>query len=177
MFGMRSSARPWNGAQAAIAVCGMALVLSAIGLFAARHPAPAPAMFPKRPAAVLVADVNDAPERAIANASFDHQHYAAAAEAYRRVLAVNPNDVDLHLDLATALWQEHQADDALRELEVVLQLDPDNPLALDRFGTIELFDKHDPVAAAQAFQRLLAVAPNYRGRTRVEALLSAAKNR
>lgn len=164
--------QPWTLRQAVVGVAGFLVALGATALYAARRPAPAARLF-HAPSAFLV---NGSDLLVRANLSFDHQQYAAAANLYRRALAVNPNDPNVHINLAAALRQQHDTDGALAELQTALILAPDNTLALDRLGTLQLLDHHDPQAAAITFQRLLDIAPNYPDRPRIQALLATIKN-
>ncbi len=158
------------------------LALGAIGWYAMRHPAPAPAILqlPKFDPSSIEARLQADPKNydllvAAANLYFDHQDYAAATIDYRRALALRPHEVKARTNLGKALYLQGDPDGALRELQTALADDPNQPAALDLEGFIDFHSKHDPEAAIRIWEHLLATTPNYPSQQRIKALLEVAK--
>jgi cytochrome c-type biogenesis protein CcmH len=88
---------------------------------------------------------------------------AKAAEAYRQVASRRPDDVAAQLEYAEALLAQQSVDQppspaAVAQLQQVLQLDGDNPLALFHLGRAAAA-RGDTSAATRHWQHLLAQLP------------------
>lgn len=176
--------RPWTKGQIAGCTLVFLVILGGIGWFALRHPSPKPTMVSgsatEASMAALQEGLHQNPNdpdrlRRIADLYFDHQQYAEAASFYRQLLAVEPNEIAVRTNLGLALWQQKDADGALRELQTVLEHDPNFAPALEAYGLVLWQAKHDSRQAVAAWKHLLATNPNYSGRSRVEAMMGAAK--
>ncbi len=84
------------------------------------------------------------------------EHYAAA-ERYRQAAALRPNDPTPQLDLAYALYQAGQKEDALRAYLRAEELDPGNPATLTKIA--EIYGELGRTAEAAA--TLLVLADRY----------------
>jgi Flp pilus assembly protein TadD len=69
-----------------------------------------------------------------AEALFQSRQLPAAADEYRRVLAVDPNVAMAHHHLGTILAMTNQSGPALDELQMAAKLDPDSPEVLSDLG-------------------------------------------
>jgi len=87
--------------------------------------------------------------------------YAAAATYFEKVLAKNPNDADLHADLANTYAKRTPPDyeRALAEYRKALEIDPQNEGALEGLAGTAL-RKGDKTTARDAVDKLAAVNPS-----------------
>jgi len=58
-------------------------------------------------------------------------HSAEAVACLRRAVEINPYNADRRIALATALYEAGRNDEALQQLDRVLQLQPQNPIVRD----------------------------------------------
>lgn len=86
-------------------------------------------------------------------------NFAAAASAYRTLVAQNPRSVSLRLQLADALAKDRRWDEAVAEYETVLRLQPDNAVAQRGIGTVRRWQGHLDEARI-AYNRARAMSPN-----------------
>lgn len=63
--------------------------------------------------------------------------HAAAKEAFRQSLALDPNEFDAHLQLGALLTQDADLDEARVHIEAALRERPSSPAALYRMGLVE----------------------------------------
>jgi serine/threonine-protein kinase len=85
---------------------------------------------------------------------FDHGDYAAAEQAFRRSIAIEPDSVMAYANLSYALLRQNQGDQALQVLQQGLQVRPNGSLYTN-LGNI-LFNRGDYVGAAQAFENAVS---------------------
>jgi cytochrome c-type biogenesis protein CcmH len=103
-------------------------------------------------------------------------HPAKSAEAYAQVASRLPDDVTAQVDYAEALLAQQSMDqppspEVVAQLQHVLALDGDNPIALFHLGRAAAA-RGDTAAAARHWQRLLAQLPAHAPvRTELERLL------
>ena len=84
---------------------------------------------------------------------------AEAAVAYRRILAIRPDNADAHNNLGAILWQQGQLDQAAACFEAAIALRPEYVDALSNLGTVLLCQgKLDE--AAVFLQQALALKPD-----------------
>lgn len=86
------------------------------------------------------------------------EQYAKAVEAFIAVLAEEPQNVHARLGLARVFYSMKQTDQARREFERVLRIDPDNARALYYLGTQALLAS-DLERAADLLRASLAINP------------------
>lgn len=108
----------------------------------------------------------------LANRLYDAGRFAEAVPYYQQVFAAQPKDVNVSTDLATALYYMGRADDALAQLQKSLAIDPTHAQSLFNLGIVRRDAKKDPKGAADAWERLLQVQPNYPDAARVKTMLS-----
>lgn len=94
----------------------------------------------------------------------------AAIGIYRTLLIEKPDDLDARMEMAQALKDNGQVEDAAKEVEKLLALQPFNAKLLIAAGDIEL--KDHPEKAAGFYQRALQAEPaNNRARVQLGAAL------
>jgi len=111
----------------------------------------------------------------IGNFYYDAQQFAIAIDYYGRSLKTKPADAAVRTDMATAYWYLGNADRAIEEYNKALNDAPDNPNTLFNRGLVKLRGKMDTTGALADFQKLLLVAPNYPGKSKVEEMMAEAK--
>ena len=90
----------------------------------------------------------------------DAGDFAAAADAYRRAVRLEPDDPILHFNLANALYVLGETDEAAAEFGQAVRYDPDYAEAWNNLGTL-LTEGEQRDEAIAAFGRALAVVPQY----------------
>jgi predicted AlkP superfamily pyrophosphatase or phosphodiesterase/Flp pilus assembly protein TadD len=99
-------------------------------------------------------------DRNLAAVLFSEGRYAEAAAAYEALVARDPNDGALRASLAGALGALGRYDDALREIDAAVRLQPLNPEAHHNRAVIH--ERRGDVAAAVAdYEAALRYAPDY----------------
>lgn len=90
------------------------------------------------------------------------REFTSAAEAFAQGLEIEPENNHARVSYARALFLAGQADQAARELEAVLQREPEHDLALFLSGILQ---EHDgaPTAAVARYQRVLKQDPDHYG--------------
>ena len=73
----------------------------------------------------------------LANELYDAGRFDEAVPYYRRVVALDPANADLRVDLATCLYSTHKTPDAISELDTVLSANPRHANALYNRGVME----------------------------------------
>ena len=126
--------------------------------------APAPALDEKR-AAELKAEADSKPNDAtprvqLGNLYFDSERFADAATWYEAALTVDPKNPNVSTDLGIAYYYQNQPDRALQQFERSLQIDPKHSKTLLNIGVVRAWGKQDLEGAAEAWQRVIDVAPN-----------------
>jgi tetratricopeptide (TPR) repeat protein len=84
----------------------------------------------------------------------------AAESAYRRRVAVTPNDSAAHLDLAEILRAQDRQDEALAEALVAVVLDPTSARSFTTIGQIHAAAGRD-VEAMTSLRRAIALDPSH----------------
>ncbi len=97
---------------------------------------------------------------ALGNANFDIQRFDKATELYLRALEIEPKNVLVRTDLASCYRNMGDVEQAFKELNQVLSIDPKHENALYNLGVLLLNDKQDPKGAAAAWERLIAAHPD-----------------
>lgn len=113
----------------------------------------------------------------LGNRLYDAGRYAEAVPYYQQALAIEPKNPNVSTDLATALYYSGRVDDALTQLDKSLAADPAHGQTLFNIGIIRRDGKKDPKGAAEAWERLLRVQPNYPDADRVKTMLSELKSK
>lgn len=126
--------------------------------------APAPQLDPERVQALRnVAEQNpkDAEPRVqLGNMYFDAERYTDAITWYESAAALKPGDPNLSTDLGVAYYYTNQPDRAIAQFQRSLAADPKHTKTLLNMGIVKAFGKQDLAGAAEAWQQVIAIAPN-----------------
>ncbi len=95
----------------------------------------------------------------LGNMYFDAGRFQEAADWYEAGLKIHPKDVNASTDLGIAYYYMNQPDRALKQFERSLVIDPAHSKTLLNTGIVRAFGKQDLKGAAEAWQRVLVVAP------------------
>lgn len=113
---------------------------------------------------------------ALADISFNQKVFDKAASLYERYLTENPDDLSVHARYASALTFIGKSDEAVKELEMVLEKDPANFHALAYLSiTYAQIGKRDK--ALEMGQRALAHSPSPEAHARFSEFLNALAGR
>lgn len=95
----------------------------------------------------------------LANLYFDAERFQDAADWYEAALKINPKNVDASTDLGIAYYYMNQPDKALAQFDHSLSVDPAHAKTLLNVGIVRAFGKQDLNGAAEAWDKVLKVAP------------------
>jgi tetratricopeptide (TPR) repeat protein len=90
---------------------------------------------------------------------FEVERFEDAVRWYEEALRRDPRNVDASARLGLTLFLTQGADRALQQLEQALSLDPNYPGALFNKGIVLWRGKQDLTGAAEAWKKLVSVAP------------------
>jgi cytochrome c-type biogenesis protein CcmH/NrfG len=96
----------------------------------------------------------------LGNMYFDAERYADAITWYEDALRINPADANVSTDLGVAYYYTNQADRAVSQFEQSLKVDPKHTKTLLNLGIVKAFGKQDLTGAAEAWQQVVALAPD-----------------
>lgn len=99
------------------------------------------------------------PLRGVADAYARAGNFEKTADNLKRAIFTNPNRTDIRVDLARAYYELKRFDDAQREIEQALVLDPNDARGLTTYGLIYLATDRRK-EAAEMFERALRVKPD-----------------
>lgn len=108
----------------------------------------------------------------IGNLYYDAQQYPVAVDYYDRALKAKPSDAAVRTDMATAYWYMGNSDSAIAEFNKALTYAPNNPNTLFNRGLVKWQGKRDAAGAAADWEKLLATAPNYPEKDKVQQMLN-----
>ena len=97
----------------------------------------------------------------LANFLYDQKQYNKAIEWYQRALELDPKNVNGHTDLGTAYFYTGRPQDALREYDMSLKLNPRHEPTMLNAIVVNLEGTHDLAAAQKAWDRLYTLNPNH----------------
>ena len=103
---------------------------------------------------------NAQPRVQLGNLYFDAERYDDAIKWYGEALKLSPSDVNLSTDLGISYYYTNQSDKALEQFDRSLKLDPKHTKTLLNVGIVRAFGKQDLEGAKQAWQQLIAIAPD-----------------
>lgn len=125
---------------------------------------PPPALDQNRVAqleAEATADPRNAGVRAqLGNMYFDSERFEDAARWYEAALAIDPRNVNVSTDLGIVYYYTNQPDRALAQFDKSLAIDPSHSKTLLNVGVVRAWGKQDLDGAAQAWERVVQVAPD-----------------
>src|SRR5262249_7523339 len=79
---------------------------------------------------------------------------------YGEALKLQPNAANVSTDLGVSYYYTNQPDKALAQFEHSLKIDPKHAKTLLNLGIVRAFGKQDLDGASQAWQQVIAIAPN-----------------
>ena len=103
---------------------------------------------------------NATPRVQLGNLYFDAERYDDAITWYGDALKLIPNDVNVSTDLGVALYYSNKPDEALKQFDRSLKLDPKHAKTLLNVGIVKAFGKQDLDGAEAAWQQVIAIAPD-----------------
>ena len=115
------------------------------------------------------------PPLKLANFLYDQKQYSKAIEWYQRALAIDPKNVNAHTDLGTAFFYLGKPQDALREYNKSLELDPRHESTMLNAIIVNLQGTHDLAAAQKAWDRLHNQNPNHPALAGLKEQIDAAR--
>jgi len=95
----------------------------------------------------------------LANANFDIQRFETAEKLYLRALEVDPENLHIRTDLASAYRNLGNSAKAVESLQKILEMNANHEVALYNLGSILLNDRGDEAGAADAWERLVKINP------------------
>jgi len=100
------------------------------------------------------------PRVQLGNMYFDAEMYPQAITWYEQAFALQAKDPNLSTDLGVAYYYTNQPDRAISQFEHSLSVDPQHTKTLLNMGIVRAFGKQDLEGAAQAWEQVVAIAPN-----------------
>jgi cytochrome c-type biogenesis protein CcmH len=104
--------------------------------------------------------------------AFAKQEWPKAIEAFKKVLAADPNQPEAHAYMGLILVQAGHADGALMAFDKALSQAPNLPMALWGKGMTLYQAKQDYAGAKEALERLVRIMPAGADRSEVEKVLA-----
>ena len=104
--------------------------------------------------------------------AFAKQEWTKAIEAFKKVLAADPNQPEAHAYMGFILIQAGHADGALMAFDKALAAAPNLPMALWGKGVTLYQAKQDYAGAREVFEKLLQMMPPGQERGEVEKILA-----
>jgi tetratricopeptide (TPR) repeat protein len=103
---------------------------------------------------------NPTPRVELGNLYFDAERYEDAIKWYSEALKLAPKDVNVSTDLGVCYYYSNQPDKALEQFAHSLSIDPKHAKTLLNVGIVKAFGKQDLDGAMQAWQQVIAIAPD-----------------
>jgi len=102
---------------------------------------------------------NAAPRAQLGNLYFEAERYDEAIKWYSDALRLSPNEVEVSTDLGVSYYYANQPEKALEQFGRSLKLDPKHAKTLLHVGIVKWFSKQDLPGAQQAWEQVIALAP------------------
>jgi tetratricopeptide (TPR) repeat protein len=96
----------------------------------------------------------------LANTYFDAERYPDAIPWYEQGLTLEPNNPDASTDLGVSYYYTGQTDRALQQFDRSLKLNPKHTKTMLNQGIVLAFGKQDLKAAADAWKKVVDLAPD-----------------
>ena len=96
----------------------------------------------------------------LANVYFDAERFSDAIPWYERGLQAEPNNPDASTDLGVSYYYTGQTDRALQQFERSLKINPKHTKTMLNQGIVLAFGKQDLKGAAEAWKRVVELAPD-----------------
>ncbi|MGE3886574.1 MAG: tetratricopeptide repeat protein [Vicinamibacterales bacterium] len=100
------------------------------------------------------------PRVQLGNMYFDAEQYPQAISWYEQAFALDAKDPNLSTDLGVAYYYSNQPDRAIKQFEHSLSVDPRHTKTLLNMGIVRAFGMQDLQGAAQAWEQVVAIAPD-----------------
>jgi tetratricopeptide (TPR) repeat protein len=97
----------------------------------------------------------------VADYLYDQQQFEQAIPWYQKSLQLDPKNVNARTDMGTCYFNIGRPDDALREFQQSLAVNPRHEPTLYNVVVVNLEGKHDLKAASRAWDELHRLNPNY----------------
>ncbi len=97
----------------------------------------------------------------LADANFMIQRFEVAQDYYERALKVDPKQINVYLSLSNCYLFLQKPDQAIQQLDDLLEISKDYPEALFNKGLILLKSKQDTTGAKQIWTQLVNVHPEH----------------
>lgn len=110
-----------------------------------------------------------------ANFLFDLERYPEAVDWYQKVLALQPQNIDVQTDMGTALWNLGQRDKAMAAYQSSLAADPKHILTLHNLFVVQVEGNRDYKAAAEILKKMEEIDPKYPPLAQLKKKLEEAK--
>jgi cytochrome c-type biogenesis protein CcmH/NrfG len=111
----------------------------------------------------------------LADFFYDQKQYSQAVEWYQRALELNSKNVNARTDLGTSYFYMGRPQDALREYDKSLAIDPKHEPTLLNTIVVNLEGTHDVAAAQKAWDRLYKLNPNHPALAGLKEKIDAAR--
>lgn len=95
----------------------------------------------------------------LANTYFDAEKYTDAIKWYEQSLQLDPRNPDASTDLGVSYYYTGQVDRALQQFDKSLELSPRHTKTMLNQGIVLAFGKQDLAAAAEAWKKVVDIAP------------------
>ena len=96
----------------------------------------------------------------LANAYFDAERYTDAITYYEQGLKLEPNNPDASTDLGVSYYYTGQTDRALQQFDRSLKINSKHTKTMLNQGIVLAFGKKDLTAAAEAWKKVVDLAPD-----------------
>jgi tetratricopeptide (TPR) repeat protein len=111
----------------------------------------------------------------LANFLYDQRQYSQSIEWYQRALELDPKNVNARTDLGTAYFYMGRPQDALREYDKSLDINPRHEPTLLNTIVVNLEGTHDLAAAQKAWDRLYKLNPSHPALAGLKEQINAAR--
>lgn len=115
------------------------------------------------------------PRLRLANYLYDQRQWSRSIEWYRKALELDPGNVNARTDLGTALFYSGRPEEALREYQRSLEINPNHEPTLFNSIVVHLEGTRDLDAAEKAWERLRKLNPGYPGLGEIRKSLDQAR--
>jgi tetratricopeptide (TPR) repeat protein len=98
--------------------------------------------------------------RALGNTYMDAERYPDAIQWYQKALALEPDNPDVSTDLGISYYYSNRTEDALKQFQHSLQVNPKHLKTLLNQGVVLAFGKQDLPGAEAAWRKIVEIAPD-----------------
>jgi tetratricopeptide (TPR) repeat protein len=103
---------------------------------------------------------NAAVRAQIGNLYFDAERYPESVKWYEASIVIDPKNADVSTDLGVGYYYTNQIDRALQQFARSLQINPTHTKTLLNIGMVKAFGKQDLAGAAEAWRKVVELAPD-----------------